>query len=223
MSIQVIGSTGTIAEVDGTTWRALRVTVRPIEYGLRGQYRLGVQATAGNKSFTNASLFQARWFDPNAVALIWGFNVDGPVYTGSSSAGFGNFQLFFARNYTANGSGGTTLTPISMQDLRMTMRQSLMADMRMTTTAALTAGTWVLDSQPLGQYVFSVPGAVTGGAFNVNRGVLLYGCISRVANPAPIVLGFNEGINLRGTMNITGGGINANFGLNMTWSEVSIY
>lgn len=219
MSIQVIGASGTIADVDGTTWRALKITSRPVEYGLLGQYRLGTQRTGIGVSFAAASVFQARWTDPNVVALIWGLIISGLAHVGSPAASFGNFQLVIARNYTTNGSGGTAIS-LTGQRVRDPMRQSRMADMRIATGTALTAPTWTLDSQPVGQYVFSIS-TVTNRI--INNYIALYGQLSRGCNPAPLVLSLNEGINVRSTMVITGGGATANFGVDMAWSEVALY
>jgi hypothetical protein len=226
MPIQIIGSSGTVANVDGTTWRALRVTVRPVEYGLLGQYRLGTRSPdTTSVTYTAESVFQARWGDPNAVALIWGLSIRGFSYTNKlTNARFGNFQLFMARNYTANGSGGTVFTPLLNQDLRMTMRQSRMTDMRIAIGVPLTDGTWILDSQPVGQCVFSTTNVVIpSGAFNIIGDVSIFGRLSRFGNTMPLLLDFNSGIDLIATMQITGTSVKGSFGLEMAWSEVAIY
>ena len=61
MSILVLGSSGSVAEVDGTTFRALRVCNRPVDYGALGFYAGGfVTGTIGAGFAANAELFQLR-------------------------------------------------------------------------------------------------------------------------------------------------------------------
>jgi hypothetical protein len=109
MSIQIIGSGGTIANVDGTTYRALRVTVRPVEFGEAGTYR--ISGTTGQLgSISNQTIFSAQWTNPTLIALVWGVLLDSTGSGIQNPALFGNYQLYVARQFTSPTTGGTTLT-----------------------------------------------------------------------------------------------------------------
>jgi hypothetical protein len=219
MAIQIIGSGGAIADVDGTVYNALKVTPRPTEYGLKGTYRLSVATGTINATLTSGSIFQFYWPSPVAVALVWGVMVD---YSGSSAnAGLQRFELAFERSVSAYGSGGTLVvvpgTTGESQQLRTSMRSSWAAPVRIATTAALTNGTWVEDANSIGSFTFAVDNS------GVNRNpcmqVRLYGSLER-HNGAPLVLAQNEALNVALTTVTTPTFVAA---VTVVWSEVGAY
>ena len=59
MAIQLQGNGGTVADVDGTNYRALRTTLRPIDYGALGSYRLSLlSGTMAAGLAANAEVWQ---------------------------------------------------------------------------------------------------------------------------------------------------------------------
>ena len=59
MAIQLQGSTGVVAEVAGTGFRAVKTQVSPIEYGSLGAYALSqVSQTIGAGIVANAEIWQ---------------------------------------------------------------------------------------------------------------------------------------------------------------------
>src|SRR4051812_32435577 len=71
MAIQVQGNGGTILEVDGATFRAARVTGRPLEYTTGGHYRFsGVTGTIAAALAANAQVFQFKWTSATLLAVI---------------------------------------------------------------------------------------------------------------------------------------------------------
>lgn len=220
MSIQVIGASGVVANVDGTTYRALRVTVRQVEYGLCGSYR--VSTTTGLiTTLSNGSVLSMRWADPTAIALVWGVTLDANSPGSQTGAIFANLGLYIARGYTAVGSGGTAITPFTNQKLRTSNRQSRVNEIRVASTAALTDGTWTLDSQQMGVRTFSIRDTAVGvvGMPVVNN--FLFGTLSRNGNPIPLVLANNEGFTVRGTAAMSGTTLTVSSSI--AWSEVAIY
>jgi hypothetical protein len=220
MAIQIQGNSGVVAEVDGTTYRALRVTVRPVDYGALGSYRISViSGTMAAGLSANSEVFQARWTDATRLALVWGVTIDG--IAGSSTAftaGFANMQLFIARAWSADGSGGNSATLTgNNQKLRTSMGTTLMGAIRSSATAALTAGTKTLDAQPEGQLTFSV-GTVASVIYAGQ--VQIYGNMESGGNPAPIVLAQNEGVVIRASIQGTG---TWQWGASLAWSEVASY
>lgn len=220
MAIQVQGNGGVVAEVDGTTFRALRVTSRPVEYGALGLYRVSMISGTMAAGLAGASeIFQARWTDATRLCLVFGIQLDGLAGSATAfTAGFANASLTIARNWSADGSGGTAATLTGNNNkLRTSMGTSLFGAVRASSTAALTAGTKTLDSQAVGQITFSIGTAVS---VNYLGQVAFYGELEQNANPAPIVFAQNEGIVARATVPATG---TWQFGVTMAWAEVTSY
>ena len=70
MAIQVIGNGGTVAEVDGTIWRGLRVSPRPPEYGAGGYYRTAISAVTAAAPGAAANLVSLRWTSASLLMLL---------------------------------------------------------------------------------------------------------------------------------------------------------
>ena len=222
MAVQIQGVGGTIAEVDGTTFRALRVTVRPVDYGALGQYRISMLSGTMAAGLAAASeIFQARWTQNPNLAIIWGVALDGMSGSATAfAAGFASFSLTIARVWTADGSGGTAATLTgNNQKLRTSMATTSMGTIRCATTAALGAGTKTLDAQAAGLLSFCMATTIS---VNYLSNIGLYGSMSLEdgGNPAPIVLAQNEGVVVRATVPATG---TWQFGVSMAWSEVASY
>lgn len=221
MAIQVQGNGGVIAEVDGTTFRALRVTARPADYGALGSYRVSmISGTMAAALGAASEIFQARWTDATRLALVWGISLDGLAGSATAfTAGFATINVAVARGWSADGSGGTAATLTgNNQKMRTSMGTTLMGAIRVSSTAALTAGTKTIDAQPEGQFTFSI--GVVVSAIYVPNVMALYGNLEVGGNPMPIVLAQNEGIVKRATVPATG---TWQFGTTMSWSEVTSY
>lgn len=219
MAIQVQGYSGVIGEVDGTTYRSLRTTLRPIDPGSLGSYRCSViSGTMAAGLAAGAEIFQFRWADNSKLCVVTSVTLDG--FSGSATAftaGFANAQMWVARGWTAVGSGGTavTLTGNNMK-AKTSMPSTLVNDIRYSATAALTGGTKTLDAQPVGQYAFSI-GTV------VNTNYLAQPIDLFHADPGgehPLILAFQEGFVLRATVPATG---TWQWGATVTWTELTSY
>lgn len=220
MAIQVQGFSGIVSEVDGTTFRALRVTVRPVDYGSLGIYRVShLSGTMAAGLAAAAEIFQARWTDATRFALVHGFLLNGMAGSATAfTAGFASINLTVARSWSADGAGGTALTLTgNNQKLRTSMGTSLFGAMRGASTAALTAGTKTLDAQPVGLIPFSIG---TAASVIYVGNTPLCGEIAETQAPMPIVLAQNEGVVSRATVPATG---TWQFGVTMLWSEVASY
>lgn len=227
MAIQIQGACGDVIEVDGTTYRAVRVTVRPVDFGSLGQYRISMQSgsmAAGLAAFSQ--VFQARWTDSPQLALIWGLTIDGLAGSSASfTAGTAYVGLQIVRSWTADGSGGTQAAMTGPnQALRSAMGPSLFGSstgsaIRIASTAALGTGTGTTDTQGIAQIFFAVG---TTASVNYLPQYNMYGSSSMEdgGNPAPVVLSQNEGITLVVSIPASGGW---KFGVSMAWSEVTTY
>ena len=218
MAIQLQGNTGTVAEVDGTNYRALRTTLRPIDYGALGAFRVsGLSGTMAAGLAANAEIFQFRWADASRVCVITSVVFDG--LSGSATAfaaGFAKVDLLIARSWTADGSGGSTLTLTgNNQKLRSSMNTTLVGGARISSTAALSAGTKTLDAHAVGQYSAAI-GTTTSAQwmpqfdlFHVDPG-----------GETPIILTQNEGVVVRASVPATG---TWQFGVTISWAELTAY
>ena len=112
MAIQIQGYSSIVAECDSVYYRSLRVTMRPLDYGALGQYRLNTWSNpvmaAGLAA--GSDIYQARWTSTPQLAIIWGVQLDGFFASTAFVAGFGKFVLTIARNWSVDGGGGTAAT-----------------------------------------------------------------------------------------------------------------
>lgn len=218
MAIQVQGNGGTVAEVDGTNYRAIRTSLRPLDYGAFGAYRLSLlSGTMAAGLAANSEVWQFRWSDATRLCAVTGVTIDGLAGSATAfAAGLGKLDLLVARSWTADGSGGTpaTLTGNNNKE-RTSMSATLLGAARISSTAALTAGTKTLDAQPIGQAALtfgttaSVQYLTRMELFRPDAGV-----------EAPIILSQNEGLVIRATVPATG---TWHFGVTVTWTELTDY
>lgn len=148
MALQIQGNGGVISEVDGTIWRAHRVTDRPVEFGSGGYYHAAVSALTAAAPGAAANLVSFRWTSASLLCLVRSVAITIQVST-ASTAGLPEFAGFIARNFTASDTGGTavTLTGNSFKK-RTSMATTALGDFRFAAAGTLTAGTRTLDSQP---------------------------------------------------------------------------
>lgn len=218
MAIQLQGNSGTVAEVDGTVYRAMRTTLRPLDYGTLGSYRVsGLSGTMAAGLAANAEVFQFRWVDATRLCVVTSVLWDG--LSGSATAfaaGFAKVDMVVARSWTADGSGGTTLTLAgNNQKMRSSMNTTLIGGSRIASTAALSAGTKTLDTQAVGQYSAAIGTATSTqwmpqfDLFHADPG-----------GESPLILSQNEGFVVRATVPATG---TWQFGVTVCWTELTAY
>jgi hypothetical protein len=121
--------------------------------GLLGQYSLGT-STGLIAAATTGELFQFRWPDSLRIAAIRKVTVNATLSTNFAAGPATPLQLDLvkATGWTVQGSGGTALDTTTGTCKRRTLMPTSLrtnGDVRAATTAALTAGTKTLDSQPL--------------------------------------------------------------------------
>lgn len=218
MSIQEVGFSGTVGEIDATS-RAKRTSLRPLE-GTR--YRMGFASglitgvAAG--SATAGHLFAFRWGSAAAVCLIHRFHASWITIAGFTAAQQIGLDLIHATGYSASHSGGAaaTLTGVNLKK-RQSMAASLLTDARGPTTGALTAGTHTLDAMPL---AFDGFAELAAGA-TVPKGRMLLDFDSTMDNGGPLELATNEGLILRNQVAMGAGGT-AQLFVEIDWTEVGI-
>jgi hypothetical protein len=224
MAIQIQGNGGTVAEVDGTTWRALRVTARPVDHGSLGYYRISMTSgTMAAALGANSEIFQFRWPDATRFSIVQNIAVSAGINVVATAAGLASFRATIARSWTAAGSGGTRATMTgNNQKLRTSMGTSLVNDIGCSTTAALTAGTKTLDSQDIGAVATGIgTGALTvASVHSIIPKTMLYDMYCGERHP--VVFAQNEGFVIRigAAMPAT---MTWHFQAECEWGEVAAY
>lgn len=213
MSLIIRGSkTLQEAEVE-TTSRALRVTQRPVDIGLLGSYSKGLlSGTIAAGLSANSPVWSLRWSPANTtlVALVRHIQISIGDLAGFT-AGFGAFNLFVARGFTASDTGGNAGTfSGNTGKLRTRFGTTVMSDMRIAGTAALSAGTRTLDSDPL--KTLSTSFTATAG-----NPIPPFDLWRPMPGEWPLVLAKDEGLVIQATAPATG---TWQLGVNVKWDEI---
>lgn len=160
VTTQILGTNAsTKVEVEATTL-AMRGTLRPDD-----PTGYGVYSVAGNSGLMAAGLTAAsniwafRW-GAVGYALVKRITFSAANDATAFTAGIVQFNLFNARGFTASFTGGTSLIPAAnMNELRTSLATSLVTDIRIATTAALTVPSPLpgLDNDPVASLICGVP------------------------------------------------------------------
>jgi hypothetical protein len=219
MALQIQGNSGVIAEVDGTTFRALRVTPRPIDYGALGFYRLASTVALVVTQAANGTLFSFRWGDATRLAVLQFLRLECLQTAAATATIMPSFEVFIARAFTASDSVGTaiTLTGNNMKK-RTSMGTTLVTDIRKSAVAVgLTVGTRTLDADAMLQMptnqTITTPNA---GGYRKELDFTNSG-------DHPVVLAQNEGWIVRGPTVVFGAAGTANLPVEAAWAEVTQY
>lgn len=214
MAIQILGNGGVIAEVDANS-RALRVNPRPIDVGSLGAYSWdSITGTIAAGAGALSVWLSFRWGDATRTALIRKVRVGLQSLTGFT-AGNGLIDMIIARGFTASDTGGTNATPSgNNQKLKTSFGSTLVTDLRISTTAALGAGTRTLDTAPIASQIFSV-NATANSVQLPTADIYL-----PMDDGWPVTLVQNEGFLLRATVPATG---TWNARARVYWEEVASF
>lgn len=226
MAIALVGvSSSSVLEVPGTTFRAVCVSPRPLDYGALGHFRKAMlTGTMAAGIAANAELWHFRWAHPTAFAVIARIELAGFSCATAFAVGLGILQLQLANGWTADGSGGTAATFTgNIGKLRASSASSLLAlgtgfggAMRCATTAALTAGT----KSVVADYYGAWHGAIDATANRVYTGPHLLFGEDAGRGAMPIVLAQNDGALVRVNLPATG---TWQAGVMCQWAEVMGY
>lgn len=224
MAMQIQGNNGIIADVDGTTFRALSISSSPVDHGAFGHYSCGlVSGIIPAALAANSEIFQFRWSDATRYAVVRKIRISACVSTTFFAAGVPiQIQLIKANTWTVAGSGGTRVTPAALLKKRVNMGSTLVAasDIAIATTAALTAGTKTLETVAMSTIV--APGPITA---SLNGQIIAPGTIlfqHEVGDGEhPLVFHQNEGFVITSVaVPATGTWMAA---VSVDWAEVAAY
>ena len=213
---------GTSAEID-PTFRAVRMSIRPLEYQtlqgkILGHYRIFGQGAAALVG-TNALLANFRWTDPTNFAVITRVYATMTVVTPLTATRADPITLSIARAYTVN--DGTNMTALVVsgnnQKMRSNMGSSVVGNIGVYSTAAGgSGGTRTVDANPVGALAF------TSQAIAVGTGII--GDLYKwdVLGQHPIVLAANEGLLVSWGVTAQVGGTSV-MGVGFEWAEVPAF
>lgn len=228
MATQIIGATSAnIAEVEANT-RALRTTLREKDYGALGIYAVG--GTSGLMATplgTNSTIFSFRWAPATAgrLCLIHKVLFSAGCDVTAFAIGLAHFHLRRVVGFSVADSGGTSLVPSgSMNKLRTTgMGTTQVADIRISSTAGLTAGTRTLIGAQTTQFL---PLASAMGATQATIGRPLIPptyLVNRRPGEFPLILGDNQGLILMNGNNTFPATGTWRFSVSVVWQEALSY
>ena len=204
---------------------ALFNNAKPVPFGALGHYRLAaVTGTMAAALAAAAQFFTFRWTDATRLCIIQEVNVTFlplTLFTAASLSDFG-WDMFKATAVSAGG-GGTALT--SFTKMRPTMGASLLGatDVRISTTAALTALT-TLDTNAIAMGIGARQRVNPAAATEEQLNPLPYLNFKpdQGAGQYPLVLGQNEGFVLRNRVVWPAAGTGV-LKVEMSWCEVANY
>ena len=210
MAVQVQGAGGTVVEADAT-FKASRASLRPNEainwnsvFGASGALT-GVAAAGPVFSFRNTGA------NPNLIRRIHASYIVTTAFTMGQGLCFSALK---AIGFSASDTGGTALYTAGQNKLRTSFTNIASApDIRIATTAALTAGTRTLETVALG----SING--NAGSLGVNGGNLVY---EFLPGDYPLTLAQNEGFIVTNDFAMGAAGVIRLVG-GVTFAEVTAY
>ncbi len=205
------------------SFQAGKVTIRPIDYtsttyGTFGHF--GIVATSGATVTLTAAdpIFSFRWTSIVANCILLRLAVSSAITASTSASIPIGLEAVIARNFTASDTAGTAVTMAGLQKFRSSMGNSVVGDIRISTTAKLTAGTRTLDTLGFGfQNLPLLPVTTTVGSSSVAVDLFK----ADVPGLYPVTFGANEGFVVRCPVATnTAGSIAYTFTVN--WAEVPL-
>lgn len=201
--------------VDPTHFAA-RVSLRPVEVGSLGAFSVALNSAIMAAGLAaNANVFSFRNSNANTILIRKVTLTMGGLAT-AFTAGQASFNMFVARSFTVSDSTGTAATLTGNNSkLRTTFGTMTIGDARISTTAALTAGTRTLDSNAIASLTLGIGVAVS--TIYIPAGTELW---APEVGQHPLILAQNEGFVIQATVPATGTWV---LGVRVTWDEVPSY
>lgn len=188
----------------------------PLYAGLLGSYSKSLTSgTMAAALAANSPVFSFRYGGSN-VGVVRSVVVSATDITTGFAATNATFQMFAARAFTASDTGGSAATLTGNNGkMRTSFATTAVSDIRISSTATLTAGTRTLDTDPLA----ALTGGPTATAGNpmISAGTAIY---LPTPNEYPLVLATNEGFVIQATVPATGTWV---LTVTVTWDEYASF
>jgi hypothetical protein len=181
-----------------------------------GVFRIGAASSVMAAGLAGgAPIYSFRWgvpTTPNLKVALRRIRISAGDTSAAFTAGTFTFQLIIARSFTASDSSGTGIAPVNNDGKLNTLyAKSQIADLRIASTAALTAGTRTLDAQALSSLTTSDQ-ATAGNSILAPIDMFT----GYAAGEQPIILASNEGFVIAATVPATG---TWSFSVETNWEE----
>jgi hypothetical protein len=218
MAINLAGGvTGAKQEVETNTLAA-RITHRPIDIGALGSYSVGIKSGIEAAAMAaNSPVLNFRWAPatvPTSLALIRRVKFQAYNLGTGFTAGNFLFDLFVARSFSVDDTGGALATLTTNNAKLRTSHATTQATIRAASTGVLTAGTRTKDANPLR----SVAGVVANAAFSAMT--MDADLFRMMPGELPLVLATGEGIVIEATVPATG---TWSWVASIDWDEVATF
>jgi hypothetical protein len=209
------------AEVDPTS-AASRGSLRPLEYigitpNLGGHYSGFFKTGAATVIAGAGAIFSARWGDSSHNMILNKVWASFSPTTGFTAAQLVDVDIVKVTGFSVADTGGTTITPGTSGKKKTSMGNSLVADMRIATTVALTNGTGTADANPFG-------GANLYQQFAVTSANAILGLQPvydfKPGHEHPMVFSAGEGFRVRIVTTLGTAGV-GNFSILLDWAEAA--
>lgn len=191
--------------------------IAPLYGGLLGEYSMSLASGTIAAGASAASPIFSFRYGGKGIAIVKRVTIN--VYTRDTAftAGDGIFRLFAARSFTASDSGGTAATLTTNNGkLRTSFATTAVSDIRISSTAALTAGTRTLDATALATATVPVAGTVT--YTKLVDDLILWS--KPTAGDYPLAVATNEGFVISATVPATG---TWSASVTVEWAEYSSF
>ncbi len=225
MAIIQSGTTTDLATVSPTL-KALRTSQHPVDTTGGGAYSVYLETgSVAAGAVANSEILQFR--NPSAnPAIIERVDFVGFYATTAFTAGIARVRMQVARSWTVDGTGGATATLSGDNNQLRQTHAAPNCTLRISTTAALGAGTKTLDSGAGGDSApfQALKGVNIGVAATVTNtsylGAPFINFFGEQENGHPLVLAQNEGFVIKATVPATGVWLAA---FTVRWTETSTY
>jgi len=218
---------------------AIRVSDRPIYVGSLGAYQISASSgTVAAGLAGGSTVFSCRWGDATRLMLVRRVGILAQNAGTAFTAGTTLFDMVVGRSFSVSDSGQTALTPSgNLYKKRTNFGTSLITDMRIINTAAITVGTRTLDANAMatvrgsvqatatnylmvgsnmGSYAGMTAAAIAATSNGSARALDIW--FPEIGNSWPLVLVQNEGFIIRATVPATG---TWTFTVEMEWAEIA--
>ena len=218
MAVQIQGASGTVAQVDGANYQAMRVTQRPLDAGALGHYKLAVNIPLVAAQAANGTLFSFRWADATRLCALQFCRLRVLQTAAATATIMPNFEVFQARSFSASDTAGTSILPtLNGAKRRTSMGATLLTDLRVSAVAAgLTLGTRTLDAQPV--MILATQQAIT-----TPNATPYESLFDSTDGDHPLIFATNEGFIVRGPTVAFGAAGTANLIVNIGWAELAAF
>jgi hypothetical protein len=225
MAIIADGTTPSQLLAVDSSFKAARASLRPLDQGALGHYRMSAASGALAGAAASAPVFSFRWADATRLAVVTSIiarQVPTTLFTAAQEHGV---EFVVARSFSASDTAGTAIVTTGNQGkLRTSHATSLVTDMRISATAAVTAGTRTLDTLSFANS--------SGWSQDINAAAATQQLVvtpvvctfqpDAARGEHPLVLAQNEGFIVRETVALGAAGV-VKLQVEVQWTEVTAY